>query len=164
MSLEIERRFIVKGDNWKEFIQNSQELKQGYLANSKKEWTIRVRIVDKKQSLLTLKHPKEGIIRHEFEYIIPISDGLSIFEMSNFSLSKTRHELFFNHQKWIIDCFKFNNYPLVIAEIELNRINQSIEIPSWCSSEVSHLKEFSNAMLAKSPISTWPIGKKHLIL
>tara|TARA_Y100001968_G_scaffold193058_1_gene177018 strand:- start:515 stop:1009 length:495 start_codon:yes stop_codon:yes gene_type:complete len=164
MGLEIERRFLVKSNEWQKFVHNSQQLKQGYLVTESNKWTIRVRIANQKKSWLTLKHSKEGIIRHEFEYMIPIDEGLSIWEMSNFKIYKTRYELDINNHSWIVDCFKDKNFPLTIAEIELNEINQEIDIPKWCDSEISHSKEFSNAALAKSPIATWPIEKKHLIL
>ena len=164
MGLEIERRFIVKQDNWKEFIKATTNLKQGYLIADKNKWTIRVRIINSQESLLTLKHPKDGIIRYEYEYSIPLSDGLSLWEMSTFKLSKTRHLLNLNNNHWIVDCFHGDNFPLVMSEIELEEANQKIEIPNWCNIEVSDLKEFSNAALAKLPISKWPIEKKRLIL
>ena len=164
MSLEIERRFLVKGDDWKNFVQSSENLTQGYLITNEEEWTIRVRVVNEKESLLTLKHPKNGIIRYEFEYMIPIDDGISILKKSHFKINKTRYELKLNSDIWIVDSFKENNFPLVIAEIELNDVDQKINIPEWCYLEVSHLNEFSNAALAKSPISTWPIEKRPSIL
>tara|TARA_Y100001968_G_scaffold51762_1_gene42697 strand:- start:13199 stop:13693 length:495 start_codon:yes stop_codon:yes gene_type:complete len=164
MNVEIERRFLVKGRDWEEHIKSSLNFKQGYLVTDLTKWTIRVRIIEEKESWLTIKHPKKGIERHEFEYRIPISEGLLIWEMSDFKISKIRHELNFANKNWIIDCFQEKNFPLIISEIELNSINQKIEIPNWCTTEISHLNEFSNASLAKSPISTWPIAKRRSIL
>ena len=70
----------------------------------------------------------------------------------------------FHNQEWVVDCFKGENFPLVIAEIELIALNQEIEIPPWCHSEISHCKELSNAALAKLPISSWPLEKRRAIL
>ena len=164
MTLEIERRFLVKGEEWKKFINNSKELKQGYLVTEKNKWTIRIRIINNKESWLTLKFPREGIVRDEFEYITPLADGVSIWKNSNFQISKTRHELNINNHVWVVDCFKGNNFPLTIAEIELKEVNQKINIPKWCGLEISDSNEFSNAALAKKPISSWPMEKKRLIL
>lgn len=164
MSIEIERRFIVKGEDWKIFAQESQELKQAYLILDENYWTVRVRIIDDEKSYLTIKHPKTGIARYEFEYEIPLKDGLSLWEISSYKIEKTRYKLILNNHTWIIDCFKEANFPLVLSEIELITENQKIEIPPWCENEISHLKELSNAALAKSPISSWPLEKRRSIL
>ncbi|WP_320663409.1 CYTH domain-containing protein [Prochlorococcus sp. MIT 1223] len=164
MNIEIERRFIVRSEEWKKFINSSQEFKQGYLVSKKDSWTIRIRIIDEKEALITLKYPKERISRYEFEYEVPIEDGYSIWNLAEFKISKTRYQLRLNDHTWIVDSFKEQNSPLVLAEIELNTIEEKIDIPQWCSSEISDAKEFSNASLAKSPISSWPIEKRRSIL
>ena len=164
MSLEIERRFLVQGDEWKSFTKNSQELKQGYLISNKDGWTIRARIVDNQESWITLKYPQEGITRYEFEYKIPLSDAEELLEIAEYKLTKTRYELIFENRSWIVDCFKEENFPLVIAEIELNSANEILKQPSWCNQEISNFKEWSNAALAKLPISQRPMEKRHIFL
>lgn len=164
MGLEIERRFIVKGDEWKTSIQTIQEFEQGYLVTNDDGWTVRVRIIDKKESWLTIKYPKEKFTRYEFEYKIPLSDGEELFKISNYKLSKTRYGLNLNNQYWVVDCFKEKNFPLVLAEIEMNSAEEKIQKPKWCSFEVSNLKEWSNAELAKSPIAVRTIEKKPTFL
>tara|TARA_Y100001968_G_C19232140_1_gene655015 strand:- start:208 stop:702 length:495 start_codon:yes stop_codon:yes gene_type:complete len=164
MNLEIERRFIVTGDEWKNFTQDSKELKQCYLINNEDSWTVRVRIINEKESWLTMKYPKSKISRYEFEYKIPINDALSIWKLSDFRIKKIRHELNIDNIIWVVDYFQENNFPLVLTEIELQSENEKIQIPSWCKEEVSDKKEFNNAALAKFPISSWPIGKRRLIL
>ena len=164
MGLEIERRFIVKGNEWKSYTQNSQELKQGYLKTDKNGWTIRVRVADNKNATITLKHPKEMLTRYEFEYSIPINDAQTILEFSKYSIIKTRYELNFQNILWIVDCFKDENFPLVLAEIELKTKNQIFKKPKWCGLEVSNSQELSNAALAKYPFSTWPLEKRHVFL
>ena len=160
MGIEIERRFIVKGEEWKDLIEGSQELKQSYLTTDPNGWTIRIRIIDEKVSQLTLKYPQKGISRFEFEYSIPLNDAKKIWELSKTQLSKTRYQVIYDKRLWVIDCFKDKNFPLVIAEIELSSINEVFKKPSWCNQEISNLNEWSNAALAKTPISKWPIKQR----
>ena len=82
MALEIERRFLVKNDNWKEFINKKIYIEQGYLSKSLDDWIIRVRLIGKKSKIALKKHIK-GFTSFEFEYSIPRKDGE--FIMSNIS-------------------------------------------------------------------------------
>ncbi len=164
MGLEIERRFIVKGNQWKSYIDKIKEIKQGYLISKIDEWTVRVRIINQKESWLTLKYPHNELSRHEFEYLIPIDDSHSLMELATNTVTKTRFELTLKEGSWIVDCFHEKNAPLVLAEVELNSTEQVIDPPNWCQQEVTGLPEFSNASLAKSPISEWTIDKRRLIL
>tara|TARA_Y100001968_G_C19213724_1_gene646071 strand:- start:112 stop:606 length:495 start_codon:yes stop_codon:yes gene_type:complete len=164
MGFEIERRFIVEGNEWKKFIQTSEQLKQGYLLANESDWTIRIRIINNKDAFLTLKRPKGGITRFEFEYPVPLHDAEELFEIAKYSIKKKRYHLTLDSKDWVVDCFQDQNHPLVLAEIELKSNNESIRKPSWCIKEVSHLKEWSNAALAKLPISRRPIAKTTGIL
>tara|TARA_Y100001968_G_scaffold331466_1_gene386237 strand:- start:4525 stop:5019 length:495 start_codon:yes stop_codon:yes gene_type:complete len=164
MGTEIERRYIVQGNKWKKFIKNSQDLKQGYLITNKNGWTIRVRIIDNKEANLTLKYPKEGIERYEYEYLIPLSEGEELLELAKYKIIKTRYQLQMGKKLWFIDCFKGKNFPLVLAEIELKSSEEIFDKPEWCSIEVSSLKEWSNAGLAKLPLSMRPIEKRRVFL
>jgi len=82
MALEIERRFLIKNDNWKEFINKKIYIEQGYLSKSIDGWIIRVRLIGK-NSKITLKKHIKGFTNFEFEYSIPRSDAETI--MSNLS-------------------------------------------------------------------------------
>ena len=155
MGLEIERRFLVKGEEWKQNAQNCQKIRQGYIVSSIKDWTVRVRIIEKDQAWLTLKSPAKGISCNEFEYLIPKEDALELWELASNKLTKTRYKLNLQGGDWIIDCFEGNNYPLVIAEVELTSIKQKVKPPSWCFLEVTKYKQLSNAALAERPISDW---------
>ena len=59
------------------------------------------------------------------------------------------------NKSWIIDCFKENNYPLVIAEIELSNEGEAINLPSFISKEITGLRHYSNLSLFKKPFSKW---------
>ena len=155
MNLEIERRFIVKGDGWKSFSQELQELKQGYLSTNFEEWVVRIRIINETKSILTIKGLEGLMTNHEFEYHIPIQDALAMWGRISKKLHKKRYCLNLWPGKWVVDCFEDKNFPLVLAEVELNSEEEFIKKPHWCSHEVTGLKKFSNAGLAQLPISDW---------
>ncbi len=160
MALEIERRFLVKGEEWKAIAKNRHALRQGYLVNNIQGWIVRMRIVDQKKAWLTLKTKAEGIANHEFEYMIPLKDAESLLEFAPHKIIKTRYELNFEGGEWVIDCFEDNNSPLVIAEVELASSEDQIHIPTWCYQEITSNKQLSNAALAKDPISNWSNEKR----
>ena len=114
MALEIERRFLVKNDNWKEFINKKIYIEQGYLSNSLDDWIIRIRLSGKKSKITLKKHIK-GFTNFEFEYSIPRSDAETIMSNLKNTIKKDRFFLEIEKKSWIIDFFKENNYPLEIA-------------------------------------------------
>ena len=67
MAIEIERRFLVLGNEWEQFVIDEQEIQQGYLSLNFQEWITRVRIVNGKQAWITLKKSKDGFLNQEFE-------------------------------------------------------------------------------------------------
>ena len=154
MSLEIERRFLLKNDNWKEFITKKIYIEQGYLSKSLDDWISRIRFTGKEFKIALKKHIK-GFTNFEFEYSIPQSDGEII--MSNLSniIKKERFFLEVEKKSWIIDCFKENNYPLEIAEIELSNEDEDLFLPPFISKEITGLRHYSNFSLASKPFSKW---------
>ena len=154
MSFEIERRFLLKNDNWKEFITKKIYIEQGYLSKSLDDWISRIRFTGKDFKIALKKHIK-GFTNFEFEYSIPRSDGEII--MSNLSniIKKERFFLEVERKSWVIDCFQENNYPLEIAEIELSHENENITLPSFISKEITGLKHYSNFSLTNKPFSKW---------
>ena len=160
MGIEIERRFIIHGDKWKNLKNTCQHFKQGYLESNPNGWTVRVRLINNKYSFLTLKSVFKGIANHEYEYEIPYSDGESLFKLCNYTIVKKRFSIIFDNFNWVIDQFEGENSPLIIAEIELREENQSILIPSWCGEEITGEKYWSNSYLAMQPISNWSIEKR----
>ena len=120
MGLEIERRFLVENEDWKSQVLLSEDFSQAYLNSSFNEWTIRVRIIDKNQSYITLKSSINGLVNYEFEYSIPIKDAIELFNLSKYKIKKTRHQLKINKKYWVVDTFWGSNASLKIAEIELS--------------------------------------------
>ena len=154
MALEIERRFLIKNDNWREFITNKIHIEQGYLSKSLDDWIIRIRFTGKNSKIALKKHIK-GFTNFEFEYAIPISDAKTIMSNLSSSIKKERFFLEIEKKSWIIDCFKENNYPLEIAEIELSDEEEYLLLPSFISKEITGMTHYSNFSLANNPFSEW---------
>ena len=154
MSLEIERRFLLKNDNWKEFITKKIYIEQGYLSKSLDDWIIRIRFTGKEFKIALKKHIK-SFTNFEFEYSIPRKDGKKIMSNLSNTIKKERFFLEVGEKSWIIDCFKENNYPLEIAEIELSNEEEDVSLPSFISKEITGLKHYSNFSLTNKPFSKW---------
>ena len=154
MALEIERRFLLKNDNWKEFITKKIYIEQGYLSKSLDDWISRIRFSGKDFKIALKKHIK-GFTNFEFEYTIPRSDGEIIMSNLANTIKKERFFLKVEKKSWIVDCFKENNYPLKIAEIELSNEEEDLSLPSFISQEITGLTYYSNFSLANKPFSGW---------
>ena len=154
MALEIERRFLLKNDNWKKFITEKIFIEQGYLSKSLDNWIIRIRFTGKDFKIAFKKHIK-SFTNFEFEYSIPQKDGETIMSNITNTIKKERFFLEVEKKSWIIDCFKEKNYPLKIAEIELSKEDEDLSLPSFISKEITGLKHYSNFNLANNPFSEW---------
>ena len=154
MALEIERRFLIKNDNWKEFINKTIFIEQGYLSKSLDDWIIRIRFTGEDFKIALKKHI-ESFTNFEFEYPIPQKDGEKIMSTLTNTIKKERFFLEIEKKSWIIDCFKENNYPLEIAEIELSNEEEDLFLPSFISKEITGLTHYSNFSLANNPFSEW---------
>jgi len=154
MALEIERRFLLKNDNWREFITKKIFIEQGYLSKSLEDWIIRIRFTGEDYKIALKKHI-ESFTNFEFEYSIPQKEGETIMSNISNTVKKERFFLKVEKKSWIIDCFKENNYPLEIAEIELSNEKEDLSLPSFVSKEITGLKHYSNFCLANKPYSEW---------
>ena len=154
MALEIERRFLIKNDNWKEFVTKKIYIEQGYLSKNLDDWIIRIRFSGKEFKIALKKHI-ESFTSFEFEYSIPRKDGETIMSNLSNTIKKDRFFLKVEKKSWIVDCFKENNYPLEIAEIELSNEEEDFKLPSFISKEITGLQHYSNFNLSIKPFSNW---------
>ena len=154
MTLEIERRFLIENDSWKQLITKKIFIEQGYLSNNLDDWIIRIRLSGRDYKIALKKHIK-GFTSYEFEYSIPQSDGEKIMSNLSNTIKKERFFLEVEKKSWIIDCFKENNYPLEIAEIELSNEEEDLFLPSFISKEITGLTHYSNFSLTNNPFSEW---------
>ena len=154
--LEIERKFLLKNNKWKEHIESSEPIIQGYLASSSQNGiTVRVRVTGN-HGYLTFKGPRVGIARTEYEYQVPINDAKSILlESQAPTVKKVRHIVVHDGNKWEIDVYKGNNKGLTTAELELKSEDQEFALPDWIKEEVSGQDQYRNSRLAHNPFTTW---------
>ncbi|MEB3184912.1 MAG: CYTH domain-containing protein [Cyanobacteriota bacterium] len=165
MALEIERRFLVAGEAWRPHVRWSRSLRQGYLAAGPAGVTVRVRQAAE-QAWLTLKASasSDGLVRHEFEYPIPVADAAALLALAPRQLAKCRHGLDLPGGDWVLDVFEGANAPLVVAEVELADAAVLISPPAWCVQEITGRPELSNAALSAQPLAAWPELEKAALL
>ena len=154
MSIEIERRFLLKNNDWEKLINRKSDIIQGYLSSCSESWIVRIRSEDDLFKLTLKKHITKSK-NFEFEYEIPKIEGEMIISEIRNPIIKERFYLTFKDKEWIIDRFKGKNYPLEIAEVELKSIDEEINVPSFLSTEITGLKKFSNFELSNQPFSFW---------
>ena len=154
MGVEIERKFLVVGEGWREGAVGTS-YRQGYI-RTQRQTTVRVRIAGQ-TGYLTLKGPTQGLSRLEFEYEIPVTDADQMLsELCNRPLiEKVRYRVSHNGMQWEVDEFRGDNQGLILAEVELRTTDQSIDYPPWVGQEVSHDARYFNANLSQYPFSTW---------
>ena len=154
MSIEIERKFLITGNDWRQGARPSY-CRQGYIFAEKKG-IVRVRIIDQK-GYLTIKSVPVGLKRHEYEYEIPIVDANSILDnlCENYIVEKKRYKLKYTDHFWEIDEFMGYNEGLILAEIELSDENESFERPPWIDKEVTQDPKYYNSSLSKKPYCQW---------
>ncbi|HJV65461.1 MAG TPA: CYTH domain-containing protein [Geomonas sp.] len=154
MAKEIERKFLVKGDDWKG---DSQPIHtcQGYL-NVGGDCTARVRIQGEK-AFLTIKGKTKGISRSEFEYGIPVEDAkeMLVTLCRRPYIEKNRYKVMYAGMEWEVDQFMNENEGLLLAEVELESEDQQVELPPWAGEEVSHDFRYRNVNLIQHPYSEW---------
>jgi CYTH domain-containing protein len=151
MPVEIERKFLVIGDAWRDAaIGPALRMRQGYVATSADGMTVRVRL-EGDRGVLTLKGP--GLrTRAEFEYAIPVADAEALLaaHCAPPLIEKQRTRVRHAGLVWEIDEFAGHLAGLVLAEVELADADQAIALPGWVGAEVSDDARFQNANLARA--------------
>ena len=152
MGTEIEKKFLVTGDEWRELGVGAAYC-QGYL-NAAKGRTVRVRIIGD-QGILTIKGPSSGSARLEFEYEIPVDEAREILDSlcEKPLIEKDRYKIEYAGFTWEVDEFKGENEGLLFAEIELDEEDQEFEKPPWIGREVTGDSRYYNANLVNNPFS-----------
>ncbi len=155
MAVEIERKFLLKNDKWRDHVTKSVHFKQGYFTTNKKS-SIRIRIAGNKASL-NIKSATLGITRNEYDYLIPLKDAEEMLELlcNKPLLEKTRHYLVYEGLEWEIDEFMGDNQGLIVAEIELKDSSQTFPRPEWIGEDVSDDPRYYNVCLTTYPYKDW---------
>jgi adenylate cyclase len=151
---EIERKFLLSSDAWRAAVTSSTRIRQGFLPSTGAVF-VRIRAAGDRATL-TIKAPKRGLTRLEYEYPIPLPDAAELLPLCDRPLiDKTRHLVAHAHHTWEIDEFHAANAGLIIAELELRSESEPFDRPPWLGAEVSHDPRYLNVNLAKHPYSTW---------
>lgn len=154
--LEIERKFLVTSEAFKEVSFTQNRIKQGYLS-SVPERTVRVRVKGNK-GFLTIKgiSNESGMSRFEWEKEIPVDEAEKLLLLCEAGvIDKTRFEVRTGNHIIEIDEFYGENEGLIMAEIELKSETDSFEKPIWLGTEVTNDKRYYNAYLSNNPFKNW---------
>ncbi len=156
MSVEIERKFLVKNDSFKQESFQEKTIKQGFL-NSDKNRVVRIRVSDDK-AFITVKGKSniEGTTRFEWEKEILKDEAEKLLLLCEPSLiEKTRYLVKKGKHIFEIDEFYGDNNGLIVAEIELSSENEKFDKPSWLGKEVTGVLKYYNSILSKDPFKNW---------
>ena len=154
MAKEIERKFLVAHQAWRESVNTIHVYRQGCLSYDS-ERTVRVRATEV-TGYLTIKGITEGLTRDEFEYEIPLADALALLQLCERpAIEKKRYIVPNGAHVWEVDVFEGVNEGLVVAEIELGSEDEAFDKPNWLGNEVSGDRKYSNSALSLHPFKDW---------
>ena len=156
--IEIERKFLVKSDNYKLNAINKNNIVQGYISTVP-ERTVRIRIKNN-NGFVTIKgiSNNSGMSRFEWEKEIPVVEAIQLLNLcEKEKIEKIRYEVKSGTHLFEIDEFYGVNQGLVIAEIELSSETEVFEKPEWLGIEVTNNEKYYNAYLSKNPFKNWVI-------
>ena len=154
MGLEIERKFLVGDASWRAGA-SGISYRQGYVLTGPPV-SVRVRVAGDR-AFLTVKKDQDVSSRLEYEYEIPVQDARDLLSgcCAGHQVEKTRYLVPHAGHTWEVDVFHGENEGLVVAEIELDAVNESFERPPWLGSEVTGDRRYLNSSLFREPYRTW---------
>lgn len=166
MAIEIERKFLLVSESWRAQVHHSQRIAQAYLndyaavAGGREQCSVRVRIAGRDANL-NIKSREPGARRREFEYPIPLSDAEALMALScGPAIDKIRHYVNQGAHCWEIDEFGGDNAGLIVAEIELEAVDEPFEKPAWLGREVTDFPRYFNLALSSKPYNAWSAEEK----
>ena len=156
MSQEIERKFLVKDDSYKQMASSFSHIIQGYICRTTGR-TVRVRLRDEK-AYLTIKGPSPdgGLSRYEWEHEIPSREALELMQLCERGvIDKVRYLVPYGRHTFEVDEFFGANEGLVMAEVELGAVDEAFERPPFLGEEVTGDRRYYNSCLTASPYKDW---------
>lgn len=155
MATEIERKFLLTSEEWRDQVERSERMTQGYLLAQAKS-SVRLRIAGN-SAWLNIKSATVGVSRSEYEYPVPVSDAEEM--LANLAegplIDKTRHYVRYAKHLWEVDEFHGDNAGLIVAEVELASVGEQFDKPAWVGEDVSGDVRYYNSMLTKKPYKDW---------
>ena len=156
MALEIERKFLVLNDSYKQESFSHSHIQQGYICRERGK-TVRIRIRDDR-AYITIKGPSDekGLARYEFEQEIPLEDGKKLMKLCGLdTIDKVRWLVKSGQHTFEVDEFFGENEGLVMAEVELKSVSETPKIPDFIGKEVTGDRRYYNSQLCAHPYTTW---------
>jgi adenylate cyclase len=155
MGIEIERKFLLRNEDWRADADNGTRMRQGYFAGPQRA-SIRVRI-EGDSANLNIKSARLGIRRLEYEYPVPLAEAEEMLDglCEKRLVEKTRYHVRHAGDEWEVDVFEGDNAGLVVAEIELPSEEASFDKPEWLGDEVSDDPRYYNVSLVAHPYCDW---------
>ena len=154
MAKEIERKYLVTDESWREEIASRTRFRQGYIA-SLEDRSVRVRIMGEEAAKLTIKVGTGALIRDDYEYDSPVADAEELLKsVPGFILEKIRYTVEHEGFTWEIDVFDGLYRGLIVAEVEMRSEADQPALPAWVGDEVTGDRRFSNQQLATDDLST----------
>jgi adenylate cyclase len=160
MPREIERKFLLLSESWRALAERHQRMTQGYIAASDRV-SVRVRVADD-DAWLNIKSGGLVASRLEYEYAVPVAHARELLAVAIGPLvEKTRHFVPYGGMTWEVDEFHGDNSGLVVAELELDREDQTFARPPWAGAEVTHLPRYYNVSLVNHPYRQWTAAERN---
>jgi adenylate cyclase len=155
MNFEIERKFLVVGDEWRTLTTRNRRIRQAYLSSNSRA-SIRIRMVDDHAASLTFKSRGADIRRLELEYPIPALEAEALISLREGAvITKVRYDVPIGDLVWEVDIFSGDNEGLILAEVELKHEDQHVELPAWIGVEVTGQAQYYNSSLTMRPFCVW---------
>ncbi len=156
MAQEIERKFLVKNDNFKKESFKEIKIVQGFLSTVP-ERTVRIRIKGD-AGFITVKGigNDSGTSRFEWEKEISVEDATELLKICEPGvIDKTRFNVKSGVHTFEVDEFYGENEGLTVAEVELDSEDEGFKKPDWLGEEVTGQVKYYNSMLMKNPYKNW---------
>ncbi len=155
MGIEIEHKFLIINDNWRKDADEGIHIIQAYMGSNEKS-SIRIRI-NGEAANLNIKSKTLGIQRSEYEYSIPLEEAKEMLESlcNKPYIEKTRFHVMHDGHQWEIDVFAGDNQGLIVAELELESVDEPFTMPDWLGNDVSDDPRYYNICLVSHPYKDW---------
>ena len=160
MATEIEHKFLLVNDDWRSLVNKSVRFRQAYLSNNASA-SVRIRVAGE-SATINVKGMTIGLQRPEYEYAIPLTEANEMLDQLCLRpmIEKTRHFVTYAGKIWEIDEFHGDNAGLVVAELELDSLDECFELPSWAGNDVSGVERYYNMSLVNYPYSQWTSAER----
>jgi len=163
MAREIERKYLLINDDWRNLAHQKTHFAQGYLTplTSAVKSSVRIRI-EGEQANFNIKSLEIGLSRDEYEYPIELDDAKKMLATLAVGpvVEKYRYLVDYAGCTWEIDEFLGENAGLIVAEVEMQSEDQQLQLPSWAGREVTEERRFYNISLSERPYSAWSDEEK----